>query len=57
MLIRNNNDIKGITIEAVKYKLSQYADDTAIFADGSPCSLDNIIRILQYFATLPAVKI
>ena len=57
ILIRNNKDIKGITIEGVEYKLSQYADDTTIFTDGSPSSLDGIIRILDYFATLSGLKI
>ena len=47
ILIRNNKDIKGITIEGVEYKLSQYADDTTIFKDGSPSSLDGIRRILD----------
>ena len=46
------DDIKGITIEGVQYKLSQYADDTTIFKDGSPSSLDRIIRILDYFLSL-----
>ena len=38
ILIRNNKDIKGITIEGVDYKLIQDADDTTIFTDGSPSS-------------------
>ena len=51
-LIRNNKDIKGITIEGLEQKLSQYADDKTIFTDGSQISLDGIIRILDFFATL-----
>ena len=42
ILIRNNKGNKWITIERVEYKLSQYADDTTIFTDGSPSSLDGI---------------
>lgn len=52
ILIRNNKIIKGITIEGVEHKLSQYADDKTIFTDGSQISLDGIIKILDYFATL-----
>ena len=46
ILIRNNKDIKGITIEGVENKLSHYSDDKTIFTDGSQISLDGIIRIL-----------
>lgn len=40
ILIRKIKDIKGIIIEGEEYKLSQYADDTTLFSDGSPESLD-----------------
>ena len=51
-LSQYTDDIKEITIEGVQYKLSQYADYTTIFKDGSPSSLDGIIRILDYFLSL-----
>ena len=48
ILIRNNKDIKGIVIEGEEYKLSQYADDTSIISDGSPQSIDGILRELDF---------
>ena len=57
ILIRNNKNIKGITIEGVEYKLSQYAVDTNVFTDGSASSLDGIIKILNYIATLSGLKL
>ena len=38
-MIRKDNLIKGILIQNKEYKLSQYADDTQIFLDGSELSL------------------
>lgn len=55
-LIRNNKDIKGIIIEGEEYKLSQYADDTTLFSDGSPQSLDGILRELDIFCRLIRTK-
>ena len=57
ILIRNNQDIKGITIEGEEYKLSQYADDTSLISDGSPKSMDGILRELDYFANISGLKI
>ena len=34
ILIRNDKDIKGITIEEKEYKLSQYVEDTLFIFDG-----------------------
>ena len=56
-MIRNDNNIKGITIDGEEYKLSQYADDTSIIFDGSPGSYDGILRVLDYFAHISGLKI
>ena len=56
-MIRNNKDIKGIVIEGEEYKLSQYADDTSIISDGSPQSIDGILRELDFFADISGLKI
>ena len=34
-MIRNNNDIRRIIINNKEYKISQYADDTQLFLNGS----------------------
>ena len=57
ILIRKNEDIKGITIDGEEYKISQYADDTSLISDGSPESMDGILRELDYFANLSGLKI
>ena len=50
ILIRQNNKIKGITIDHVEYKLFQYADDTGMFLDGTVQSLKNALDLLDQFA-------
>ena len=37
-MVRKDNLIKGMIIENKEFKLSQYADDTQIFLDGSEIS-------------------
>ena len=37
--MRKNKNIKGITIDGQKIKISQYADDTTLILDGSSVSL------------------
>ena len=55
ILIRKNKDIKGIIIDGEEYKISQYADDTLIILDVSPTSMDDIIRVLDYFAIISSL--
>ena len=39
-MIRNSKDVKKIAINDKEFKLSQYADDTQMFLDGSESSLN-----------------
>lgn len=39
ILIKQNNNIKGIFVNDKEHKISQYADDTLLTLDGSPISL------------------
>jgi hypothetical protein len=48
---------KGIIIKGEEYKLSQYADDTSIISDGSPESMDGILRELDFFGNISGLKI
>lgn len=56
-MIRNNNKIKGITINTKEFKLSQYADDTQIFLDGTESSLKEALIILNKFYIMSGLKI
>jgi len=47
--IRNESNIKGYTINGIETKVSQYADDTLFFLDGSKTSLLNVIKILDMY--------
>ncbi|MCG7879937.1 MAG: reverse transcriptase family protein [Candidatus Thiodiazotropha endolucinida] len=51
VLIRNNNDIKGININNTVFVISQYADDTSFLLDGSEKSLENCLKILKLYAS------
>ena len=55
--IRNNKKIKGIKIDNVEFKLSQYADDTSAFLDGSKTSLEETLTELELFADISGLKI
>ena len=50
ILIRKNQNIKGICINDKEHKLFQYADDTGIFLDGSENSLKNALDLLDQFS-------
>lgn len=54
--IRNNKNIKGITIDNVEFKFSQYADDSSAFLDGSKESLEQTLRELEAFADISGLK-
>ena len=55
-MIRNNNDIHGIIIDNKEYKISQYADDTQLFLNGSEKSLRETLDILQNFYTMSGLR-
>ena len=56
-VIRNNNNIHGITIYNKGYKISQYADDTILFVNGSKNSLREKLDVLQTFYEMSGLKI
>ena len=56
-LIRNNNRIKGLFVNKTELKISQFADDTSIFLDGSHQSLNNTLEVLDKFANISGLKI
>lgn len=56
-MIRKADKIKGIKINDKEFRLSQYADDTQIFLDGSENSLRETLSILNTFYNLCGLKI
>ena len=56
-LIRNNKRIKGLFVNETELKISQFADDTSIFLDGSHQSLNNTLEELDKFANISGLKI
>ena len=56
ILIRNEKEIKGIKINNKEIKISQYADDTGLFLDGSQKSLKNALSLLDQFAKYSGLK-
>ena len=56
-MIKNNKKIRGITVNDSEFKISQFADDTSIFLDGSDESLNNTLEELDKFAKISGLKI
>ena len=55
-MIRNNEDIKGIKLREKEILLSQFADDTTLFLDGSKRSFEQAIHIIKKFADISGLK-
>ena len=55
--VRNNKAIKGIHINQSEHKISQYADDTSVFLDGSEKSFNEMLKKLEDFANISGLKI
>ena len=56
-MIRNDENVKGIKINGKEYKLSQYADDTQLFLDGSELSLHSALSILKKYYYMSGLNI
>ena len=57
ILIRSNNNIKGICIQDKEIELSQFADDTNLTLDGSEDTFKHTINTLELFADISGLKI
>ncbi|MEW8548783.1 MAG: reverse transcriptase domain-containing protein, partial [Candidatus Thiodiazotropha sp.] len=57
LMIRRNDNIHGVRINDSETKLSQYADDTQIFLDGSEISLRTTLTTLQTFYLMSGLQI
>ena len=56
-MIRREDNIKGIKINGTELKISQYADDTQLFLDGTEESLRKTLNILHTFYNMSGLKI
>jgi hypothetical protein len=57
ILVRNNNNIKGISINGEEYLITQYADDTTFILDGTSQSLESTMTLLDYYSDISGLKI
>ena len=48
-MVKSNNDIKGIEVDGVEFYLTQFADDTTIFQNGSENLLKAAMATLDFF--------
>ena len=55
-MIRNDQDIKSITINGNEYKLSQYADYTQLLLNSSEKSLREALHVLKLYYTMAGLK-
>ncbi|GFO24815.1 reverse transcriptase-like protein [Plakobranchus ocellatus] len=55
-IIRQNGHIKGYKINGIEIKVSQYADDTTIFLDGSESAFEKCIETLGEFEKYSGLK-
>jgi hypothetical protein len=51
IMIRENDNIKGININGTEHKLSQYADDTEILLEGDKKSFEETIKTIDKFGS------
>lgn len=49
-MIKQNKDIKGIFINNIEHKISQYPDDTLLVLDGSHKSLLAALETIYFFS-------
>lgn len=56
-MIRQNGEIKGYMIGETEITISQYADDTSLFLDGSEKSFRECIKILEEFSKMSGLKL
>ena len=55
--IWKTKSIKGIMISQNKFKISQYADDTTLFLDGSKESLLSALQVLENFRKMSGLRL
>ena len=54
--IREHNDVKGIRIGKKEIKITQFADDTCLYLNGSN-SLENVVKVFEDFYMYAGLKL
>ena len=57
LMIMTNKDIRGIFVEGVEYRLSQFADDTTLLLYDKPLSLRAALNTIKIFGSFSGLKI
>ena len=55
--VRKDTNIKGIKVNNIECKISQYADDTTMLLDGSKKSLQACLTLFQEFALISGLSV
>ena len=56
LLIKQNENIVGIKIKNTEFKLTQFADDTTLFLDGTKSSLQAALNTLETYGNYSGLK-
>ena len=54
--IKKNENIKGIIINGIEFKISQYADDTSVILDSTETSLNHTLTELSHFSQISGLR-
>ena len=55
-LILSNKHIRGITIENIEFKMTQFADDTTLILDGTQHSLQSALNTIEIYGSMSGLK-
>ena len=57
ILIKKNENIKGIKVGNKEFVISQYADDTSLILDGTEISLKYALLTLKFYAKISGLGV
>ena len=57
LLIVNDKNLKGISVNGNEFKISQFADDTTLILDGSRSTLLAALNVLEVFGNMSGLKV
>ena len=57
LLIMNEKKIKGLSINGIEHRITQFADDTTLILDGSIDSLKAALNVLEIFGSISGLRI